>query len=368
MVKAVKSCYFLIVCFISISQIICGQETVKTKFFWVGEDPIHEASQHLGNDCDGIIMIIKSDYYFNVRARDSALMVIAAPAGANSPREIGTEFVFSKDIYNLEFLVIDLDGVEFVRDINPPFTSISDEPGRMPFYSENENTAITSRGVDDTYGRLYWEGPLNKLSFTYHREGGLLLGINDFNFDYYPDVYGVEADFSMAPSVVAMENPEVQFTDLSTGATEWFWDFGDGNSSTEKSPGHKYEAPGIYDITLIVSWAENGECTDTITQQLEIFSSTYTSEFNFYIPNSFTPNADGVNDYFHPIGSGIKDQLIQVYDRWGAQVYEGKGPGAQWDGTIDGKQAHNGLYFYKIEVVDIRNDHHYYSGNVTLFR
>lgn len=63
-----------------------------------------------------------------------------------------------------------------------------------------------------------------------------------------------------------------------------------------------------------------------------------------FAPNAFTPNADGINDQFRLVGSGIVKMDFRVYDRWGREVFRGSDPGAAWDGRSGGKAMPQGVY------------------------
>lgn len=71
---------------------------------------------------------------------------------------------------------------------------------------------------------------------------------------------------------------------------------------------------------------------------------------NIYIPNSFTPNGDGLNDTFGAIGEAIGEYTMQVFNRWGQLVFESTNYGKQWDGTYDGQPVPTGSYVYKLRA------------------
>ena len=75
--------------------------------------------------------------------------------------------------------------------------------------------------------------------------------------------------------------------------------------------------------------------------------------FSVYIPNSFSPNNDGLNDLFKPVFDGVSEVLyLYIYDRWGGLVFESKDLDASWDGKIRGQNpVINSSYVYKLRVV-----------------
>lgn len=71
---------------------------------------------------------------------------------------------------------------------------------------------------------------------------------------------------------------------------------------------------------------------------------------NIYIPNSFTPNGDGLNDTFGAIGEAIGEYTMQVFNRWGQLVFESTSYKNQWDGKYEGEPVPTGLYVYKMRA------------------
>jgi len=90
------------------------------------------------------------------------------------------------------------------------------------------------------------------------------------------------------------------------------------------------------------------------------------------IPNSFTPNEDGQNDYFLPrqlLSEGIVNFQMIIYNRWGQKVFVTDRPnGRGWDGKFNDKEQPMGVYVYQIEVNLKNGRQEKYTGNVTLIR
>ena len=97
-------------------------------------------------------------------------------------------------------------------------------------------------------------------------------------------------------------------------------------------------------------------------------------DLTVFVPNAFTPNGDGSNDFLTGYGSDIEViEVFQIYDRWGNTIWEGKQllPGVEnmgWDGSINGKSANPGVYAYKAIVRFTYGVSTIASGNVTLMR
>lgn len=67
-----------------------------------------------------------------------------------------------------------------------------------------------------------------------------------------------------------------------------------------------------------------------------------------FIPNSFTPNGDGVNDSFGVSGEAIKEFHLKIFNRWGDLIFETHNARDRWDGTYMGEQVPGGTYIYKV--------------------
>jgi gliding motility-associated-like protein len=102
---------------------------------------------------------------------------------------------------------------------------------------------------------------------------------------------------------------------------------------------------------------------DTTLKSIEIRPTS-----TFYVPNSFTPNKDGVNDVFRPYFTNITDIDVQIFDRWGLKIFEYQNLDGSWDGGYKGDMAQSDVYVYKIKTKDIRAIESSYVGHVTLVR
>ena len=87
-----------------------------------------------------------------------------------------------------------------------------------------------------------------------------------------------------------------------------------------------------------------------------------------YVPNSFTPNGDGINDQFGIHGEGIKDFNLSVYNRWGQLIFQGNSVNDTWDGTFDGALVPNGNYVYHIVSTPVDGRTKVKKGSILLYR
>jgi len=134
----------------------------------------------------------------------------------------------------------------------------------------------------------------------------------------------------------------------------WLWSTGETTSSIQVSK------MGIYYATVTILGCSNSD-------SVEIRNDCYIN-----IPNSFTPNGDGLNDYFLPrqlLSSGLISFKMDIYDRWGELIYETSNiEGRGWDGKFNDKPQPTGVYVYVIDLKIKNGVTQHYQGNVTLLR
>ena len=146
---------------------------------------------------------------------------------------------------------------------------------------------------------------------------------------------------------------QVLLNNLSTGASSYLWDFGDGSSSTEVSPVYRYSSVGVFDILLTAT--SDYLCSDTA-------SSSYDLTSGLYVPNSFAPGSDkpGINT-FMPKGVNLKEYDVQVFSSWGNLLWESTKldangePVEGWDGTYKGQPMPAGDYIWRIKAKFLDN-------------
>jgi len=183
----------------------------------------------------------------------------------------------------------------------------------------------------------------------------------------YITVYSTpSADFSMNPQP-ATPSIAVAFTDLSVNATMWQWSFGDAlnGNSTLQNPGYTYADSGNYSVRLVVT-NEYG-CSDTANKLLIVHP-----EFSLYIPNTFTPNGDGLNDFFNIEAMGISAEHFNLFlfDRWGNQIWKSNSQKEKWDGKANGGSeiAQEDTYVWILTCEDVNGTKHRYAGHVNIVK
>jgi len=158
-------------------------------------------------------------------------------------------------------------------------------------------------------------------------------------------IAGFQAPVSVCP------NNQVTFSDQSIGnIVSWNWNFGDGTfDNKQQPPAHVF--PDVagekkYLVTLIVK--NNLGCYDTASEPLIKFQSCHIT-----VPNAFTPNGDGKNDYLYPLNAFSSMNLeFRVYNRFGQLIFESHDPAGKWDGRINGAAQPTGGYLWTLTYTD----------------
>ncbi len=170
-------------------------------------------------------------------------------------------------------------------------------------------------------------------------------------------------EFLRLPST-KFEISTLQFKNLSSLDVQLnWWNFGNGNSSTEKNPEADFIDTNSRLVSLIVSNAEN--CKDTFS----MFTGTLISDFYFYLPNSFSPNANEINDTYKPVSSAfVRVYSMEIYNRWGEMVFQTSDITRGWDGTYKGVVCEQDVYLCKVYVIPLNGKKQFHKASLTLLK
>ncbi len=194
------------------------------------------------------------------------------------------------------------------------------------------------------------------------------------------EIYNLDASFDYI--IDTLECPgAVTFVNNSLNATNYLWDFGDGNDSNLENPDHQYAGSGQYNVKLTVSDDVSNCSVDTI-KTIDIGARTMAT-----LPNLFSPNNDMHQDVFDIVildldGNAVSNQeeqrsyfeinTFQIFNRWGKKVYDNQNNTTGWNGFVDGdmggEQASEDVYFYYINFNYKCQEAMELKGNVTLIR
>lgn len=174
------------------------------------------------------------------------------------------------------------------------------------------------------------------------------------------EVIRPDADFQVTSSTL-FNNMPITFQNLSVGAESYQWFYGDGNTSTTIVGSNVYENPGTYYVTLVAT--NQLGCKDTVTKPI-----TIEEEYWIYVPNTFTPDGNRVNNYFSVSTVNIKYLEVMIFNRWGERIFEAYDPFFEWDGTYNGTIVQDGTYIWKIKYVTKGNIEGKLVGHITLMK
>ncbi len=158
-----------------------------------------------------------------------------------------------------------------------------------------------------------------------------------------------------------MQGLPVQLENASMNAWSYTWSFGDGNGSFLVNPTHTYAQPGPYEITLIAT--DQKGCIDSISKWIEIAPERY-----IYLPNSFTPDDDGLNDYFYGRFTGLMSARFYIYNRWGDEVFFSDELNFVWDAKFEGIPVQDGTYTWYLIYEIEKGIYEDLSGHVNVIR
>jgi gliding motility-associated-like protein len=172
------------------------------------------------------------------------------------------------------------------------------------------------------------------------------------------------ANFTADPLVTYNDaGSPVRFTNTTTNADTYLWNFGDETTGTDASPAHAYTKAGVYTVTL---YADNQYgCSDSLTRTDYI---TVNERPIVFIPNVFSPNGDGANDKLQVFANTVKFYEFKIFNRWGEKVFESNNVNDSWDGSFKGKDCQPGVYSYHLSIVFDDNSNRSMKGTITLIK
>ena len=156
-------------------------------------------------------------------------------------------------------------------------------------------------------------------------------------------------------------DPTITFTSNAYNADSAWYVISTGDTLYGFNQNHTFpDSAGVYSIMQYVT--NDYACLDSTDRSI-----TITTGYKIFIPTNFTPNGDDLNEFFKPLGEGIKSYHIIIFNRWGQQVYASYDSENGWDGKdYSGNKALPGEYFYRINLVDERNYSQQVEGVISL--
>lgn len=179
--------------------------------------------------------------------------------------------------------------------------------------------------------------------------------VTDTNGCQGTDQVTVGADVTPAPYLgedryICGIKPQELYVSAQNAQISWF----NGQSGPKTTV---FEA-GWYEVTVT---NQCGSGTDSVRIEMDPHGG------NLYYPNAFTPNGDGINDFFE-ISAPEESYHLEIFDRWGKLMFESFTPQSSWDGKWEQNDAAEGVYVFVLEYLDCRNKVMHGVGNLTLYR
>ncbi len=169
--------------------------------------------------------------------------------------------------------------------------------------------------------------------------------------------------------IIICPEDSLKVVNSSTGQIDsWQWIYDIIGTSTQKDPPPflfpTLNREAYYTVKLVAYNATLG-CHDTARRTLTVLDFCLIE-----VPNAFTPNNDGLNDYFHPHNALKTDNYeFRVYNRWGQLVFFSRNWQEKWDGTINGTKQPTGVYVWMLSYTKSDTQQRVFKkGTVTLIR
>ena len=171
------------------------------------------------------------------------------------------------------------------------------------------------------------------------------------------------AGFSFQPVPPRYNTPTV-FNNFSTGATNFVWLFGDGDSTIKNNMDtviYQFQSTNTFNVCLVA--INQFGCSDTVCHPVESLINPLLD-----VPNAFTPGRFGENGIVMVKGFGIASMDWKIYNRWGQVVFESNSPSMGWDGTYRGAAQPMDVYAYTLEATFFDGTKIRKKGDITLIR
>ena len=209
-----------------------------------------------------------------------------------------------------------------------------------------DNYIITWDGVMSLQGHFYESAP----GLYQVRLQNKYSGCKQVYDLYIPGAEPLGAGFTMIPNqdCIDLVNNTLEILDLGYGYTDGYMTFGESEERVDLLTDdleYTYNDIGEFEVKQVV-FNELG-CSDTLVQTICVENVV-----QVFVPNIFSPNDDGQNDFLTIQTLGIKDFSMQVYDRWGNMMYASSDVMQSWDGRFNGRSVDPGVYIMVLQYTD----------------
>lgn len=174
------------------------------------------------------------------------------------------------------------------------------------------------------------------------------------------------AGFVVDPPQIDEDQPVIDVKSTASGASFLKYYISDGSTYNSSTFTHNFIKLDNKTKPMIVQIVKSSSgCSDTASTLLDIKPA-----FAIYVPNVFTPNGDGLNDFFQIKGFGITKLSVSIFDRWGKKIFTSNDINQPWDGMTPGGEEpiKEEVYVWKAQATDVFNKIHNLVGHVTVLR
>lgn len=237
--------------------------------------------------------------------------------------------------------------------VNPlPAQPVINASGPLAFC--DGNSVLLASSVAPAY---QWSTGSHNQAITVNRSGNFSVQVTDANGCTSPASNTVTVQVNPLPSgsiysvgpILSGNTHYIQLTAPQYAAGQYVWSTGDNTSVVRVTQSGTY--------SVVVTTAQG--CKQTFQTGVQLIDLSQ-------VPNTFSPNHDGINDYWYVKAmDAFPNATVMVFNRNGSKVWEGKGPGLRWDGTSNGHELPAGVYFY---VLDLKDGSNPINGWINLLR
>lgn len=185
-----------------------------------------------------------------------------------------------------------------------------------------------------------------------------------------------KADFRLGSNLVYIPVESVEITNLTQGATYYFWEFGDGGTSIAFEPEYTFTQTGLFGISLTAFTDGEPQCSDTKVMEYAVRAE---EACMVIFPNAFTPSITGPSggsygaggtdrQIFYPFHQGLEEYKLEIYNRWGELIFTSNDAMIGWDGYVRGRLVEFGVYIWQVTAKCQTGRIINKAGDVTLIR
>lgn len=260
-----------------------------------------------------------------------------------------------------------------ISDFNSCTSSVSININTVPSPTVTANSATVCAGTPatlyasgavsytwipgNTKGQVFSVSPLITTTYT-------LVGINQFGC---VDSVTTSVAVNPLPTAIAGNDTTVNMDEpitlIGTGSDFYGWIPIANNAPLLCNYCHEITENPQYNTCYVLEAINSYNCKNWDTVCV-----TVTQDWNIYIPNAFTPNKNDINDVFIPVGYGITDIEIEIFDRWGALIFKSDDKTKGWDGTCKNTLCKQDVYVYRVYFKTMSQHEEQRVGRVTLLK